>query len=278
MKFGTMTFLTTPADCDEKFGTLRKNGFDACQLIYKPEVYTDEAAKIVKEKAEYYGIDISAQFAGFRDAEIAWYDTRYLANTLGIGVPAYRHERMKYLRSAISFASKAGIPDVVIHAGYLPTNLMSQEYADMLVAVEAVAKCCQNNGVNLLLETGTEVPIILKALIQDIGRDNVFINFDPANILMYGFGNPVDALTVFGKYVRNMHGKDGCLPTDPSRFGEEKAVGKGMVDFAGVFAKFREIGYDRYCIIEREISGEEQLRDILSAKVYLEDLWKKSQA
>ena len=272
MKFGTMTHITSLDQCDEKFKTLRENGFEACQLIYKPEEYTDEAARTVKEKAEYYGIDISAQFAGFRDAEIAWYDTRYLASTLGIGVPAYRLERMKYLRSAISFASKAGIPDVVIHAGYLPIDLMSREYADMMVAVEAAAKCCKDNGVNLLLETGTEVPIILKALIEDIGRDNIFINFDPANILMYGFGNPVDALTVFGKYVRNMHGKDGCLPTDPRHFGEEKAVGQGMVDFPAIFKKFREIGYDRYCIIEREISGEQQAKDILSAKKYLEAL------
>ena len=82
MKFGTMTFINTPKDCDEKFARLREYGFEACQIIYKPETYTDEAAIEVKEKAEYYGIDISAQFAGFRDAEIAWYDTRYLASTL----------------------------------------------------------------------------------------------------------------------------------------------------------------------------------------------------
>ncbi|MBR5308298.1 MAG: sugar phosphate isomerase/epimerase [Clostridia bacterium] len=272
MKFGTMTFISAPSDCDEKFSRLRENGFDACQLVYKPEVYTDEAAKEIKSRAEYYGIDISAQFAGFRDAEIAWYDTRYLARTLGIAVPAYRLERMKYLKSAIEFASKAGIPDVVIHAGYIPNDLLSEGYADMLTAVDSVAKHCEAQGVNLLLETGTECPIILKALIEDVGRSNVYINFDPANILMYGFGNPVDALTVFGKYVRNMHGKDGCLPTNPHRFGEEKAVGQGMVDFPAIFRKFREIGYDRYCIIEREISGEQQLRDILAAKEYLTSL------
>lgn len=272
MKFGTMTFISSPSDCDEKFGTLRKNGFDACQLIYKPEIYTDQAAKEIKEKAEYYGIDISAQFAGFRDADIMWYDTKYLPSTLGIGVPAYRQERMAYLRSAIAFASKAGIEDVVIHAGYIPLDMLSREYADMLTAVEAAAKCCCDNGVNLLLETGSETPIMLKALIEDTGRDNIFINFDPANILMYGFGNPVDALYVFGKYVRNMHGKDGCLPTDPRKLGPEKPVGQGMVDFPAIFKKFREIGYDRYCIIEREISGEQQLRDILSAKEYLSAL------
>ncbi len=274
MKFGTMTHINAPCECEEKFKKLREHGFEACQLIYKPETFTDEAAKEIKEKAEFYGIDISAQFGGFRDSEIAWYDTRFLARTLGIGVPAYRLERMKYLRSTIEFASKAGIPDVVIHAGYIPNDLLSEDYANILTAVEQTARCCKAHGINLLLETGTEAPIMLKALIEDVGHDNVFINFDPANILMYGFGNPVDALTVFGKYVRNMHGKDGCLPTNPRHFGEEKAVGQGMVDFPAVFRKFREIGYDRYCIIEREISGEQQLKDILTAKEYLEALVK----
>lgn len=272
MKFGTMTFLSTPNECDEKFSKLRENGFDACQLVYKPEVYTAEAARTVRESAEKYGIDISAQFAGFRDTEIAWYDTRYLYRTLGIAVPAYRAERMRYLKSAIEFAANAGIPEVVIHAGYIPIDIMSSEYAEMVSAVDSAAKHCEANGVSLLLETGTEVPICLRALIEDVGRRNVFINFDPANILMYGLGNPVDALTVFGKYVRNMHGKDGCLPTDTHRFGEEKPVGQGMVDFPAIFKKLRTLGYDRYCIIEREISGEQQTKDILSARDYLKSL------
>lgn len=90
---------------------------------------------------------------------------------------------------------------------------------------------------------------------------------------MYGYGNPVDALYVFGKYVRNMHGKDGMLPTDPHRLGEETPVGEGMVDFPKIFKKFKEISCDRYVIIEREIgNAEEYQRDILKAKEYLKSL------
>lgn len=272
MKFGTMNMLSDLSECREKFKRLRELGFDACHLVYKPEVFTDEAAQTVKDSAEEYGIDVCAQFAGFRDTEIAWYDTKYLARTLGIGIPTYRLERMKYLKSTVDFAAKAGIPDVIIHAGYIPNDLSSEAYNDMVIAVDSATKYCESKGVNLLLETGTEAPIMLKALIEDVGRSNLYINFDPANILMYGFGNPVDALTVFGKYVRNMHGKDGNLPTDPRHFGEEKPVGQGMVDFPAVFGKFRELGYNRYCVIEREISGERQIKDILAAKEYLKTL------
>ena len=177
------------------------------------------------------------------------------------------------IKSAIDFASWAGIEDIVIHAGFIPNDLMSPDYADMLVAVETLARHCKTKNMNLLLETGTEAPIVLLSLINDLDSDNVYINFDPANILMYGYGNPVDALHVFGKHIRNMHGKDGMLPTDPHRVGKETPVGKGMVDFPKVFEKFKELGYDRYVIIEREIEeSEDRQRDILNARDYLKSL------
>lgn len=68
-----------------------------------------------------------------------------------------------------------------------------------------------------------------------------------------------------------MHGKDGCLPTDPKVLGKETVLGEGMVDFPAVFKLLRKIGYDSYVIIEREISGEKQIEDIKKAKEYLKN-------
>lgn len=125
---------------------------------------------------------------------------------------------------------------------------------------------------NLLLETGGEVPITLLRLIQDVGTGNVYVNFDPANIVMYGYGNPVDALEIIGPYVRNFHGKDGMLPTNPRELGVETPVGQGWVDFERVIAKLKSLNYDRFITIEREITGEQQTKDILAAKAYFERL------
>ena len=36
------------------------------------------------------------------------------------------------------------------------------------------------------------------------------------------------------------------------------------MDFPNVVVMLKELGYDRYVIIEREIGGEEQTRDILA--------------
>ena len=89
---------------------------------------------------------------------------------------------------------------------------------------------------------------------------------------MYGKANPVDALEVFGEYVMNIHAKDGMYPTDGKNLGKEVAIGEGKVNFPAFIAKLKEIGYDSYLTIEREISGDQQLEDIKNAKVYLEEL------
>ena len=279
MKLGT--FLYFPSEgadealIKEKFRYLAECGFSACQIVYKPRCYKSEDAKKVGEYiAKYsseYGIDLSAQFCGFYDAETVW-DNYYGFLTAGINVEAYKQSRIAYIKSAAEFAHSLGIEDVITHAGFVPNNPFSPEYTSMLAAVNSIALYLKKMEMNLLFETGGESPIVLKRLIEDVGMDNLYINFDPANIFMYGYGNATDALEVFGKYVRNMHGKDGMLPTDTRKIGVETPMGKGKVDFPAIIKKFREIGYDRYIIIEREISGEQQKIDILAAKQYLEGL------
>lgn len=114
---------------------------------------------------------------------------------------------------------------------------------------------------------------ILKKLIGDKKITvNLGVNLDTANVILYGRANPVDALDVFGKYVRNLHAKDGCYPTNGHDLGMETRIGEGKVDFNRLFEKLHEIGYDSYVTIEREIEGEEQNKDILYAKEYLENI------
>ena len=98
------------------------------------------------------------------------------------------------------------------------------------------------------------------------------INLDPANLIMYGKANPVDALEVFGEYVRGIHGKDGMYPTDGHSLGAEVPLGQGKVNYPAFVAKLKEIGYEGDITIEREISGEEQKKDIIMAKEVLDKL------
>ena len=90
---------------------------------------------------------------------------------------------------------------------------------------------------------------------EKVGMDNLGVNLDTANVILYGKANPVDALDVFGKYVMNIHAKDGLYPTNGHDLGREVRIGDGKVDFQALFKKLHELGYDSYVTIEREIEG-----------------------
>jgi len=274
MKLGTLLRINHISESDMKFKSLKEMGFCSCQLVYKPEEYTPEDAHIIKTSAEKYGVEISAQFCGFNDNDTVW-DNYYGYMTAGLGVEAYRKPRLDYVKKAAVFAHKAGISDIVIHAGFIPNNPFSPDYPPLLTAVKLLCDYLRAMDMNVLLETGGESAVALLRLILDSGADNLFVNLDPANMLMYGYANPVDAMYTIGKYVRNIHGKDGLPPIDPRELGRETPIGEGRVDFPALFKELKNIGYDRYITIEREISGEKQIEDILKAKKYFENLLSK---
>jgi len=108
--------------------------------------------------------------------------------------------------------------------------------------------------------------------IEDVGLENLGINLDPANLLMYGKANPMDAVDIYREKVRGVHVKDGRYPTDGRHLGVETPVGEGLVDFPVLVSRLHGYGYDGPWIIEREISGPRQLEDIRQAKAYLETI------
>ena len=106
--------------------------------------------------------------------------------------------------------------------------------------------------------------------IEDTGLDNVFVNLDTANLILYGKGEPVGALEVIGKYVRGLHAKDGLYPTDPKKLGQEVPIGQGRVNFQEVMRRLHQLSYTGPITIEREISGPQQGADIRASKAYLD--------
>ena len=116
------------------------------------------------------------------------------------------------------------------------------------------------------------LPITLLRLLKMTGAQNLGVNFDPANLIAYGKGNPIDAVDTLGPYIRNVHVKDALYPDDPMNFGHEVKVGTGHVRFPEFVRKLAQAGFRGEFIIERETSGEEQQRDILATIQYLNTL------
>ena len=233
-EYGSFVRLSDPKDALASFEKLRSLGFSYCQLVYKPKTYTKEAADIIRTAAEKSGTRIVSMFAGFNDSYTKWdlYDDYKLA---GINSKRYGRKRIAYIKSAAEFAKSIGIEDVLIHAGFIANNPFSADYKHMKKCLGSFASHCKKLGINVLLETGGESPVTLLRLIEDLSLGNIFVNLDTANLIMYGYGNPTDAVPTLNKYIKSMHVKDGVPPTSPKKLGKEVPVGKGFVDFKRVF-------------------------------------------
>lgn len=275
MKYGTLVRPTDLNRLELCFRPLKEMGLTSCQLAFKPEVFLREDAERIRQAADRYGIEISAHFIGFRDG-FTIYDLRYGYTTNGLSAPAHRGRRLEYLMEGCSFVQWLGITDLIIHAGFIPNNPFDPEYGALVASIRLLGERAKSLGVNILFETGAESPVTLLRLIEEAGCGNLYVNLDTGNCLMYGYSNPVDALTTVGKYLRNIHLKDGVPPTDCYTLGKETAVGEGEVDFPRFVKKLKALGYDRFVTIEREISGPQQAADILKAKQYFEALWNQS--
>lgn len=271
MKIGTCVTLSAPEQLAASLSVLRENGFDSCQLMtWEPALWTEENAVRTKELLQEYGVTVSAFWCGWEGPKVwDFYDGQL---TLGLVPPEYRAQRIRNLCDGADFARLLGITDVVTHMGFIPENPNDPNFGSFCVAVRTVAEHLKENGQFLLFETGQESPVTLLRCFERVGCDNLGVNLDTANLILYGKANPVDALDVFGRYVRNLHAKDGLYPVNGHDLGRETRIGEGKVDFRALFVRLHELGYDAYVTIEREISGGQQLLDILDAKAYLERL------
>ena len=271
MKIGTCVTLSVPEQLAASLSVLRENGFDSCQLMaWEPALWTEENAVRTKELLQEYGVTVSAFWCGWEGPKVwDFYDGQL---TLGLVPPEYRAQRIRNLCDGADFARLLGITDVVTHMGFIPENPNDPNFGSFCVAVRTVAEHLKENGQFLLFETGQESPVTLLRCFERVGCDNLGVNLDTANLILYGKANPVDALDVFGRYVRNLHAKDGLYPVNGHDLGRETRIGEGKVDFRALFVRLHELGYDAYVTIEREISGGPQLLDILDAKAYLERL------
>ncbi len=266
MKIGV---LITLSEVMEKIPLAAEMGIHSCQVCgWNPGMYNEETAAKILGLLGKYDMEISTYWGGWSGPQ-AWNFTEGPV-TLGLLPPAYRYRRVQELKQSADFARMLGVKQVATHAGFIPENPHDPQYAPLIDALRDLASYLKENGQYFLFETGQETPVTLLRAITDIGTGNLGINLDTANLIMYGKGNPVDALDVIGKYVMDLHIKDGLFPTDGWKLGPEVPVGEGKADFPRIIAKLKELGYDGALTIEREISGDKQIADIIMAKEMLE--------
>lgn len=255
-------------DPDSAIAKVHDLGLPTCQAFvddFKPGL-TERLQKALDKHA----IEVTSLVVGGPGKEI--WDFYHGPLTIGLVPRETRAARMAHLKKASDFAKQCGIPAVQTHCGFIPENPNDELYRETVAAMREVATYCKSNGQNFRYETGQETPITLLRAIQDVGVDNQGVNFDLANLILYGKANPLDAIELLGPFVQGIHAKDGLWPTNPKELGEEVPIGKGKVDFPRIITRIKALNYRGAVTIEREVSGPQQLEDVRAAKAYLEKL------
>ncbi len=262
---GVITGLKAdPTEQDAQLDKVTRLGLSCCQIVsWTPEDWTPDVGRQLLEKVARRDLTVTAFWAGYSGPRV-WNFTEG-PRTIGLVPPEHRAQRTKELCAAAGFAASLNLPAIVTHAGFLPEDPNLADFTHTVDALREVAEACEQGGIEFWFETGQETPVTLRRTIEAIGTDNLGVNLDPANLILYGKANPVDALDVFGRYVRGVHAKDGRYPTDPNHLGTETPIGEGKVDFPALIGRLKELGYRGSLTIEREISGPEQEADIRSS-------------
>jgi len=258
-------------DFADRLRRIREAGFPTIQLSRPPEEWLvepkrSELKKLVRESGVRV-TSVAATYAGESYADVAT-----VRATVGLLPPATRSARVEDTKRCADFAHELGSPNVSSHIGYIPEDRADPDYAGLVSAVQEICDYLKRQGQNFCLETGQESAAALKQYIADVKRENLKVNFDPANMIMYGTGDPIEALEVLAPWVAGVHCKDGEWPESEGALGREKRLGDGAVGIERFLAKLKEIGYEGPLTIEREIPGEQQMKDFLAAKELLEAL------
>jgi sugar phosphate isomerase/epimerase len=202
-------------------------------------------------------------------------DVTRVQSTVGLVPPGSRAERVARTKAVSDVARTLGIDSLACHIGFIPETADDPVYRDLIDVTRDICDHCEANGQSFTLETGQEPANVLLRFINDVERPNLKVNFDPANMILYGTGDPVEALGLLGKHVVSVHCKDGDWPPmdQPGALGKERPLGEGSVDFRAFLSKLKEIGYRGILSIEREgAEPTERARDIRKAIAFLEEL------
>lgn len=242
------------------------------QLGVTGDYSLDNAAawKAALEAEDFALVTVFAAYVGESYA-----DGPTVRKTVGFIPPAFRAEREKRTYEIGDFAAAVGTPGIACHIGFVPEDASDPDYVAVRDMVRRVCDYAAKYNQTFALETGQEPAHVLLEFFRDVNRPNLRINFDPANLIMYGTGDPIKAIGLLAPHVVSVHAKDGLWPDKnvPGSLGMEKQIGQGAVGMDRFIAKLKEVGYTGALNIEREIEDQIQRRkDIAESVVYLRNL------
>ncbi len=252
-------FASIDAGLGVKLEVARDLGIQTVQL-HAPHKNsrTPETARSFLQKLADYGIEITAVFLGFEGESYESIDMA--AKTVGFVPSDVRAARLQESLEISDFACQLGVKAIGCHIGFVPCDAGSQDYKSVVQIIRRLCDHLVKNNQALHLETGQESVESLLRFMDDVATDNLYVNFDPANLILYGSGDPMVALRAVGSRVRSVHCKDALATTGTPGidWGREVPFGTGEVNAEAFLRTLKDIGYTGPLTIEREIPEEPQ--------------------
>jgi len=246
-------------------------GLRLMQLGFFDDSVLDESKdEAIVETVEQAGIEISATCIGYPTEDYS--SIARIAKTGGYLPDECFDERFKLTKRVRDVTVRLGARMLATHIGFVPHDTTSSTYATMVDRLKKVTDALGEMGITLLMETGQEPPEALVNFIRAVGRPNIRVNFDPANMILYGVGQPTEAVDVLKDYIVHVHAKDATWSGAPGKeWGQEVVLGTGQADIPRIVAKLKAYGFTGPLVIERE-AGENRIADVKAAVKLLRSL------
>lgn len=240
-------------------------GLHVGQLGVPPELDLAQARTVWARALEDAGVTATSVVCSYRGEDYA--DMATVHRTVGFTTEALRVERIERTRDASNFAAALGIDALSCHIGFIPSDPRETLYRDLRDLTRVICDACGEHGQNFALETGQESAEVLLGFIAAVDRENLKVNFDPANMIIYGSGDPLAALQSLSPHVLSFHCKDArASASGNGKMGTECTLGDGDVDFPAILGELRKMNYRNTLSIEREESdAARRIADIKTA-------------
>lgn len=262
-RIGVCSWSLRPAGPEELVSRVRACGVQGVQLALDP-IRTgkwDERRTI--DAVWTGGLRLVSGMMGTVGEDYSTLET--IRRTGGVRSDEHWPANIEAARANAAIAQRMGLRLVTLHAGFLPHEAGDPLRKAMVARLRQIADAFGERGIEVGLETGQEDATTLLGVLGEIGRGNVGVNFDPANMILYGMGEPVEALHRLAGWVKQVHVKD-ALPSERPReqWGTEVTVGTGAVDWPRFFGVVQHELRAVSLVIERE-AREDRVNDVRAA-------------
>lgn len=244
------------ADVATTIAAVRQVGLDRINLALKPAL--DDGGEAYLDAISVSGLAISATTIGFPQEDYTSLET--IRATGGIVPDEYWPENRRRVEHAAEITAQLHVPYLTLHAGFLEDDdpVQARRVRDRLLSLADMAG---QRGLMLLMETGQESAVCLREMLEQLAHPALGVNFDPANVILYDKGVPVEAVHTLGPWIKHVHVKDAIRTKQPGTWGTEVPWGDGEVGSEAFLKALREAGYTGMLAIERE-AGDDRRGDI----------------